>query len=144
MQSAFPAFAWRMKKRNRVLKKLIFLGDKKQKWRFGQITLQANRKLSFLLAEYNSLKKTQSFFLSDPSPIIGNACHSLTHSLTHWLTDSLLFSQLDWCDVRLVKMPTQNLLRLIILMWQLNLPTNIYKSSNNKKYQQISTNLPTI
>ena len=22
-------------------------------------------------------------FLSDPSPIIGNACHSLTHSLTH-------------------------------------------------------------
>ena len=29
-------------------------------------------------------------------------------------------------------------------MWQLNLPTNIYKSSNNKKYQQISTNLPTI
>ena len=29
-------------------------------------------------------------------------------------------------------------------MWQLNLPTNIYKSSNNKKYQQKSTNLPTI
>ena len=26
----------------------------------------------------------------------------------------------------------------------LNLPTNIYKSSNNKKYQQKSTNLPTI
>ena len=23
------------------------------------------------------------FFLSDPSPIIGYACHSLTHSLTH-------------------------------------------------------------
>ena len=35
-----------------------------------------------------------SFFLSDPSPIIGNACHSLTHSLTDWL----LFSKLDWCD----------------------------------------------
>ena len=33
-------------------------------------------------------------FLSDPSPIIGNACHSLTFSLTHWL----LFSKLDWCD----------------------------------------------
>ena len=30
-------------------------------------------------------------FLSDPSPIIRNACHSLTHSLT----DSLLFSKLD-------------------------------------------------
>jgi len=22
----------------------------------------------------------------------------VTHSLTHWLTDSLLFSELDWCD----------------------------------------------
>ena len=32
----------------------------------------------------------------------------------------------------------------LVKMWQLNLPTNIYKSSNNKKYQQISTNLPTI
>ena len=29
-------------------------------------------------------------FLSDPSPIIGNACQ--------WLTDSLPFSKLDWCD----------------------------------------------
>ena len=29
-------------------------------------------------------------------------------------------------------------------MWQLNLPTNIYKSSNNKRYQQKTTNLPTI
>ena len=37
----------------------------------------------------------------------------------------------------------------LTLLWKkdmliLNLPTNIYKSSNNKKYQQISTNLPTI
>ena len=31
-----------------------------------------------------------SFYLSDPSPIIGYACHSLT--------DWLLFSKLDWCD----------------------------------------------
>ena len=30
------------------------------------------------------------------------------------------------------------------MMWQLNIPTNIYKSSNNKKYRQISTNLPTV
>ena len=29
-------------------------------------------------------------FLSDPSPIIGNACHSLTNSLTHSLTHSRL------------------------------------------------------
>ena len=38
------------------------------------------------------------FFLSDPSPIIGNACHSLTDSLPNWLTDSLLFSGLDGCQ----------------------------------------------
>ena len=44
--------------------------------------------------------------LSDPSPIIGYACYSLTHSL--------LFSKLYWCDVWLVKMPTQNL-RLLLL-----------------------------
>ena len=29
-------------------------------------------------------------------------------------------------------------------MWQLNLPTNDYKYPNNKRYQQITTNLPTI
>ena len=33
-------------------------------------------------------------FLSDPSPIIGNACHSLTDWLTNWL----LFSGLDGCE----------------------------------------------
>ena len=27
------------------------------------------------------------WLLSDPSPIIGYACHPLTDSLTHWLTD---------------------------------------------------------
>ena len=45
------------------------------------------------------------------------------------------------------KKTTQNEMfnsRWLLWMWQLNLPTNIYKSSNNKKYQQISTNLPTI
>ena len=40
----------------------------------------------------------------------------VTHSLTNWLTHSLLFSKLDWCDVCLVKMPTQNLLRLLLLL----------------------------
>ena len=35
------------------------------------------------------LKQIKTLFLSDPSPIIGNACHSLT--------DSLPFSKLDWC-----------------------------------------------
>ena len=33
---------------------------------------------------------------------------------------------------------------LLLKMLILNLPTNIYKSSNNKKYKQNSTNLPTI
>ena len=36
-------------------------------------------------------------------------CLSLTNSL-------LLFSKLYWCDVWLVKMPTQNLLRLLLLL----------------------------
>ena len=39
-----------------------------------------------------------SFFLSDPSPIIGYACQRLTDWLTDWLTDSLLFSGLDGCE----------------------------------------------
>ena len=34
-------------------------------------------------------------FLSDPKPIIGYACHSLTHSLTHWLTHSILVNLID-------------------------------------------------
>ena len=37
-------------------------------------------------------------FLSDPSPIIGNACHSLTHSLTNSLTHSCL---VNWIDLTL-------------------------------------------
>ena len=36
----------------------------------------------------------QCIFLSDPSPIIGNACQWLPNKLT----DSLLFSRLYWCD----------------------------------------------
>ena len=34
-------------------------------------------------------------FLSDPSPIIGYACHSLTHSLTDKLTDCCLVNLID-------------------------------------------------
>ena len=33
--------------------------------------------------------------LSDPSPIIGFACHSLTHSLTNSLTHSCLVNLID-------------------------------------------------
>ena len=36
--------------------------------------------------------RTGKQFLSDPSPIIGNACHSLPN----WLTNSCLV--IDWCD----------------------------------------------
>ena len=36
-----------------------------------------------------------SIFLSDPSPIIGYACHSLPNSLTHSLTDSCLVNLID-------------------------------------------------
>ena len=35
------------------------------------------------------------FFLSDPSPIIGYACHSLTHWLTNSLTHSCLVNLID-------------------------------------------------
>ena len=38
-------------------------------------------------------------YLSDPSPVIGYACHSMTDSLTN----SPLFSKLDRCDVWLVE-----------------------------------------
>ena len=34
-------------------------------------------------------------FLSDPSPIIGYACHSLPNSLTHRLTDCRLVNLID-------------------------------------------------
>ena len=34
-------------------------------------------------------------FLSDPSPIIGYACHWLTDSLTNWLTDCRLVNLID-------------------------------------------------
>ena len=35
------------------------------------------------------------YFLSDPSPIIGYACHSLTHSLTDSLTPYRLVNFID-------------------------------------------------
>ena len=38
----------------------------------------------------NTVLAKHLLFLSDPSPIIGYACHSLTHSLP--------FSKLDGCD----------------------------------------------
>ena len=56
-------------------------------------------------------------FLSDPSPIIGNACQWLNDSLTNWLTHWLLFSKLDWCDPG-------------VWRWQLKI---CYPQSPNKK-----------
>ena len=38
--------------------------------------------IRFLLTLRHSIPEILCIFLSDPSPIIGNACHSLTHSLT--------------------------------------------------------------
>ena len=43
----------------------------------------------------NSLAVAYFPFLSDPSPIIGNACHSLTHSLTNSLTHCRLVILID-------------------------------------------------
>ena len=45
----------------------------------------------FMIIIYDHLNT----FLSDPSPIIGNACHSLTHSLTDSLTHCCLVNFID-------------------------------------------------
>ena len=44
--------------------------------------------------QINTAESFNVVFLSDPSPIIGYACHWLTH----WLTNSVTFSKLYWCD----------------------------------------------
>ena len=89
--------------------------------------LLASGKLSHILTTtYFKCKTRNATFLSDPSPIIGYACHSLPDSLTDWL----LFSKLDACEhccvdpspifgyfcqgqAWHVKMATQNLLKFI-------------------------------
>ena len=65
---------------------------------------------------------TFELFLSDPSPIIGNACHSLTNSLTN----SLPFSKLDWCDPGVWRCQLKTcwgLLLLLMLMMRIVLAT---------------------
>ena len=39
--------------------------------------------------------KMNETFLSDPSPIIGYVCHSLTHWLTNWLTYCCFVNLID-------------------------------------------------
>ena len=46
----------------------------------------------------------QVAYSSDPSPIIGYACHSHTHSLTDSLTNSLLLRFWSCCLVQNMKM----------------------------------------
>ena len=55
----------------------------------------------------NTVLAKHLLFLSDPSPIIGYACHSLTHSLPF----SKTWLMWPWH----VKMATQNLLKLLLL-----------------------------
>ena len=43
----------------------------------------------------NVVDQLHQSFLSDPSPIIGYACHSLPNSLTDWLTHSHLVDLMD-------------------------------------------------
>ena len=53
----------------------------------GHLFFEAPTSTQFVLFPcYASNKLTRYKFLSDPSPIIGYACHSLTYSLTHSLT----------------------------------------------------------
>ena len=47
---------------------------------------------SFSRRFFSFFQAILKLFLSDPSPIIGYACHSLTHWLTDWLTDWLTHS----------------------------------------------------
>ena len=66
-------------------------------------------------------KMKQRIFLSDPSPIIGYPCHSLTHSVT--------FSRLDWCDPgvwsysKLVEVVTVDVYCTVVLMMRIVLAT---------------------
>ena len=79
-----------------------------RKWR-------ENEKMKRTWRENEEMEKySLSIFLSDPSPIIGYACHWLTD----WLTDSLTNCRLaNLIDVPSgVKMPTLNLLRLLLLL----------------------------
>ena len=50
--------------------------------------------MHYLCTELNSYADLANLFLSDPSPIIGNACQWLTDSLTDSLTNSLLLLRL--------------------------------------------------
>ena len=82
------------------------------------LLVQTVRKITLLSAERFSSQQ----FLSDRSPIIGNACHSLTDSLTH----SVTFSKLDWCDPGVWRCQLKTcwgLLLLLMLMMRIVLAT---------------------
>ena len=91
-------------------KSIFFCSWKAAKIDFPQIdhdwyTLYKHRRLkwSLILTQAKPIDNPHDasgqLFSSDPSPIIGYACHSLTDSLTN----SPLFSKLDRCDVWLVE-----------------------------------------
>ena len=91
-------------------KSIFFCSWKAAKIDFPQIdhdwyTLYKHRRLkwSLILTQAKPIDNPHDasgqLFSSDPSPIIGYACHSMTDSLTN----SPLFSKLDRCDVWLVE-----------------------------------------
>ena len=58
-------------------------------------TKNKKSKLTKTTLETRHVDLATFLFLSDPSPIIGYACHSLTNSLTNSLTHSCLVNLID-------------------------------------------------
>ena len=67
--------------------------------------------------------RSLAHFLSDPSPIIGYPCQWLTNSLTHSLIHCFLVHLMwPWR----VKMPTQNMLMLLLMLMLRNVFTTVW------------------
>ena len=75
--------------------------------------IQGGMRASMKCKHMPSSKCVLFLFLSDQSPIIGYACHSLTHSLTHWLTDSCLVNFMALNDTNCLMM-SQQLLKVFL------------------------------
>ena len=102
------------------MKSRIFIQTKYSFFLKRAVSPRATLRLLWLLEP--SSKCVLFWFLSDPSPIIGYACHSLTH----WLPNSVLFSKLDWCDPGVWRCQLKTcwgLLLLLMLMMRIMLAT---------------------
>ena len=76
---------WSEAEISNYLQRTLSLEAEQRKTQSGKKLLLGNAESQTQLAWFALF--FSSHFLSDPSPIIGNACQWLTDSLTHWLTD---------------------------------------------------------